>query len=97
MTTAAEQNRERPKRADALPPSLPPLGLSRGEAAAYVGVSPVLFDDLVRDGRMPQPKCLNRRLVWDRRTLDSAFAELPDRSAVNEAAPDAEVDNPWDA
>ena len=30
-----------------------PRGLSRREAAAYIGVSPTLFDLLVKDGRMP--------------------------------------------
>ena len=97
MTTAAEQGRARPKRAEALPGSLPPLGLSRGEAAAYLGVSPRLFDELVRDGRMPAPKQINRRTIWDRRALDSAFAELPDRQAMDGPKPDGETGNPWDA
>jgi hypothetical protein len=38
--------------ADLLPPSLAPRGLSRSEAAAYIGVSPNLFDAMVKDGRM---------------------------------------------
>ena len=93
----AGQQRGQQRRAQLLPVSLPPLGLSREQAAAYIGISPVLFDDLVRDGRMPQPKCLNRRLVWDRRGLDSAFAELPDRQAVNGPMLGGETGNPWDA
>ena len=97
MTTATGQDRARPKRADALPLGLPPLGLSRGAAAAYVGVSTGLFNEMVQDGRMPLPKCINRRTVWDRRALDSAFADLPDRRAVNELGRDAEGKNPWDA
>jgi hypothetical protein len=60
-----------------LPPSLPPRGLSRVQAAAYIGVSPTLFDEMVADGRMPRPKRINRRLVWDRFLLDTAFGELP--------------------
>ncbi len=32
-----------------------PRGLSRVEAAHYIGVSPSLFDAMVKDGRMPQP------------------------------------------
>lgn len=63
---------------DILPLSLAPRGLSRVEAAAYVGVSPSLFDLLVRDGRMPRPKRLNSRTVWDRKKLDHAFELIPD-------------------
>src|SRR6516225_4773854 len=54
-----------------------PRGLSRVEAAVYVGVSPSLFDAMVKDGRMPQPKRINSRTVWDRRRLDDAFEALP--------------------
>jgi hypothetical protein len=46
-----------------LPPSLPPRGLSRVEAARYIGVSPSLFDEMVKDGRMPPPKPINARKV----------------------------------
>jgi hypothetical protein len=53
-----------------------PRGLSRVEAAAYVGVSPTKFDGLVRDGRMPAPTRLDRRKVWDRLALDQAFSLL---------------------
>ena len=70
-----------------LPVSLPPRGLSREQAAAYVGISPSLFDTLVKDGRMPAPKRINSRTVWDRFLLDEAFDAIPS----NDAAP-----NPWD-
>lgn len=72
----------------ALPLSLPPRGLSRAAAAAYVGVGPTLFDRMVRDGRMPAPKRINSRLVWDRFKLDMAFDELPDTAPVE--------DSPWE-
>jgi hypothetical protein len=52
--------------------------LSRGEAAAYIGVSPTLFDQMVADRRMPKPKRINTRRVWDRLKLDAAFSALPD-------------------
>src|SRR5215831_10881451 len=55
-----------------------PRGLSRIEAAIYVGVSPSLFDEMARDGRMPKPKRINSRTVWDRKRLDEAFEALPD-------------------
>jgi predicted DNA-binding transcriptional regulator AlpA len=69
-----------------LPLSLPPRGLSRSEAAAYVGVSPSLFDAMVKDGRMPRPKRINSRTIWDRARLDEAF----------EALPGGDSNNPWD-
>jgi hypothetical protein len=64
-----------------LPLSLPPRGLSREEAAAYIGVSPSLFDILVKDRRMPIPKRINSRVVWDRLKLDVAFEAMDDTDA----------------
>ena len=52
-------------------------GLNRVAAAAYIGVSPFLFDEMVADGRMPKPKRVNARTVWDVRKLDLAFDALP--------------------
>ncbi len=75
-------------RAEILPSSLPPRGLSRVEAAAYIGVSASLFDEMVRDGRMPKPKRLNARTIWDRKKLDAAFEAIPDGESRSE--------NPWD-
>jgi hypothetical protein len=66
--------------------TLVPRGLCRAEAAAYVGVSPSLFDAMVKDGRMPGPKRINSRCVWDRRRVDLAFEALPDEDGPN----------PWD-
>ena len=57
-------------------PALQPRGLSRIEAAAYIGVGATKFDELVTGGRMPQPKRIDRRKVWDRLELDSAFDDL---------------------
>ena len=71
-----------------LPHSLAPRGLSREEAAAYIGVSPSKFDEMVKDKRMPGPKRIDRRTVWDRRQLDVAFEALPDGE---------ESGNPFDA
>ena len=73
-------------RPDILPPSLPPRGLSRVQAAAYIGIGVTLFDQLIADGRMPKPKRINARTVWDREQLDAAFAALPD---------DSERDDQW--
>jgi predicted DNA-binding transcriptional regulator AlpA len=76
-------------RENILPTSLPPRGLSRVQAAAYIGVSPSLFDEMVRDGRMPKPARINARTVWDRVKLDEAFAALSDGCE--------EGDDPWSA
>ena len=67
-----------PKQLAVLPTGLPPRGLNRVEAAAYVGISPSKFDELVRDGRMPYPKRVDARVIWDRIRLDAAFEALPD-------------------
>lgn len=53
-------------------------GLSREEAAEYVGIGSKLFDRLVRAGQMPRAKRIGRRLVWDKLALDKAFSLLPD-------------------
>ena len=66
------------ERDHSLPASLAPRGLSRVQAAAYIGVSPSLFDDMVKDGRMPKPLKVNARVIWDRHLLDEAFAVLSD-------------------
>ena len=60
-----------------LPPTLAPRGLRRVEAAAYIGVSPSLFDWMIGQGIMPQPKRIGRRVIWDRLQLDEAFAAIP--------------------
>jgi predicted DNA-binding transcriptional regulator AlpA len=66
--------------------SIEPRGLDRTKAAAYVGVSPSLFDQMVDDGRMPSPKIINSRRVWDRRELDVFFDAIPIK----------EEPDPWD-
>jgi excisionase family DNA binding protein len=56
---------------------VPRRGLSRDEAAMYVGVSAGKFDELVADGRMPGRVRIDGRKVWDIRSLDVAFDVLP--------------------
>lgn len=65
-------------------------GLSRSQAAAYVGVGTTTFDEMVKDGRMPQPKRVNARTIWDRFELDICFDQLPSMGA------NAESQNAWD-
>jgi hypothetical protein len=56
---------------------VPRRGLSREEAAMYVGVSAGKSDELVADCRMPGPVRIDGRKVWDIRSLDVAFDVLP--------------------
>ena len=70
-----------------LPGGVLPRGLSRREAAAYVGISPVTFDRMIADGLMPKPVRIYGRVVWDIRAIDAAFEALD--STPHEA------DNPW--
>lgn len=79
MTAAAS-------RLNVVPPSA--RGLSRVEAARYVGVSPVTFDKLIVEGKMPKAKQIGARRVWDVRRLDLAFDALPGDDDVTD-------DNPW--
>jgi len=68
---------------------VPRRGLSRVESAVYVGVSPSLFDEMVKDGRMPMPRIINVRVVWDLWELDEAFSSLPHKGGET-------ICNPWD-
>lgn len=63
--------------------SYAPRGLSRDEAARYVGVGSTKFDEMVGDGRMPQPKRIDGRVVWDRLRIEAAFSDLPEEKAAN--------------
>jgi predicted DNA-binding transcriptional regulator AlpA len=63
------------------------LGLSRTEAAEYVGVGVSLFDEMVADRRMPPAKQINSRKVWMRTKIEKAFAELPDEGQDKETDP----------
>ena len=73
-----------------LPPSLAPRGLSREQAAEYIGMSTTAFDRLVQDGLMPKPKRIFARVVWDIRQVDAAFSAL-DSADPGDANPFAGV------
>lgn len=78
----------------ALPPTLAPRGLSRPEAAAYIGIGVSKFDRMIAAGQMPRPKDLGGRKVWDRLALDMAFAALPDETGGT--SPDHSELDRWD-
>jgi predicted DNA-binding transcriptional regulator AlpA len=71
-----------------LPPTLSPRGLRRVEAAAYVGVSPSLFDEMVRSRVMPKPLRFGGRVIWDRKAIDQAFGNLANED-------ETEPDDDW--
>jgi predicted DNA-binding transcriptional regulator AlpA len=58
--------------------SYPPRGLSRVEACRYLGIGGTLFDTLIAEGRLPKPKRIATKPVWDRIALDAAFNDLPE-------------------
>lgn len=60
-----------------------PRGLNRDEAARYIGVGNTKFDEMVADGRMPRPKRVDGRVIWDRLKLEAAFSDLPDDNRTN--------------
>lgn len=65
------------------PIAYPPRGMSRDAAARYIGVSTTKFDEMVADGRMPKPKRVDARVIWDRLRLDAAFSDLGEEKAPN--------------
>lgn len=74
---------------DHLPPGVVPYAVSRSQAAALIGVSDTFFDKLVKDGRMPQPRDIDGRVLWDSEEIKVAWRRQPKRG---EAAPG----NSWD-
>jgi predicted DNA-binding transcriptional regulator AlpA len=71
--------------------------LNREQSAEYVNASPSLFDEMIVDGRMPQPRQLSQgRLAWDVRELDIAVDRLPHRGEKAACISDADQDHSWD-
>jgi hypothetical protein len=64
----------------------PRRGLSRAQAAQYIGIGATKFDELVAGERMPKPKRVDGRKIWDIYELDLAFDSLP---------ADTGADNTW--
>jgi len=59
---------------------IPRRGLSRVEAAMYLGVSPSKFDEMRKDGRVGPAKLIDGRKVFDVRMLDEIFDALPEEN-----------------
>lgn len=60
---------------------LPRRGLSRTEAAMYLGISGTTFDKLRDQGQIEPPRLIGGRKLWDIRDLDVAFDALPREDA----------------
>lgn len=76
-----------------LPDNLAPVGISREQAAAFIGISASTFDRLVYDGLMPDGRKIFGRIVWDVAEVAQAFRSLPRRSEAVD--PKSKGDNPW--
>jgi hypothetical protein len=65
------------KRSDIMPFLPVVFGLAEAEAAAAIGISAAKFRTLVKDKRMPSPRRLDSRNIWDVDELREAFKALP--------------------
>lgn len=68
------------ERLHVLPPSLPPFGVDRVQAAALLGIGETLFDQCVENGSLPQPRVIGGRNVYDVSELHDAFKRMPHRA-----------------
>ena len=53
-----------------------PRGLSTDEAARYIGVGRTMFEELVAGRKMPRPKRIGSRVIYDRFEVDACFSDL---------------------
>jgi Helix-turn-helix domain len=58
-------------------------GLSRQEAATYLGISPSKFDELRKANRIAPPKVLDGRLIFTVERLDEFLDSLPDENQTS--------------
>lgn len=68
------------------------IAFSREEAAACLGISRNLFNAMVSDGRMPAPRVVNDRRLWDVEEVKAAFRAIPRKGETASTPPS----NPWD-
>jgi predicted DNA-binding transcriptional regulator AlpA len=66
----------------------PPFGISVEQAARAVGVSPNTYLNMVEDGRMPRPKRIGSRKVWDVEEVQAAFKALPHDKQIDDGDTD---------
>lgn len=74
-------------------------GLDENEAAIYLSFSPSFFRKLVVEKKMPRPRLVEGRRVWDVEELDLAFKALPREGGEDElifGGDTGATSNPWD-
>ena len=62
---------------------VPRRGLSRTEAATYLGISPSKFDELRKANRIGPAKMLDGRLIFTVDKLDEFLDALPDENQTD--------------
>jgi hypothetical protein len=67
------------------------FGLGESDAAAAIGVSATKFRQLVVEGRMPSPRRIDGRLVYDVDELRAAFKAMPHENENKEGDSWADV------
>jgi predicted DNA-binding transcriptional regulator AlpA len=67
---------------------MPRRWLNRIEAAIYTTLSPSKFDELVRTSRLPSPRRIDGRLIWDVLELDLSIEAYPRDDRREKAASD---------
>ena len=68
---------------------IPRRGLSRIEAAIYLGISPSHFDEKRKAGQIPPARQDGERKLWDVHELDLVFDALPREDAPS-------IDRSWE-
>ena len=63
--------------------SPPRRGLNARESAIYIGVGLSKFDEWVELKKMPEPRQIDSRMVWDKHELDEYFNQIPHRNSKN--------------
>ena len=61
------------------------------EAARYIGLGTTKFKELVEKKRLPKPKTVGSRKIWDRWELDTAFDALNDDAANDDTWSDVDA------
>ena len=64
-----------------LPNSVPPYGLTRPEAAEFVGLTLAKFDLEVKAGSLPAPIRFGKSVIWTTKALREALDQLSGNAA----------------
>lgn len=70
------------------------LGFRRTEAAAFIGVSPSKFDQMVKAGDMPEPHRIGGVVIWRGDELQAAFDRLTGRDGAGDDPNPADKQKP---